>query len=320
MSRIARTVSAAALLLLSLEAGAQDFIGMAGVTQSEIPNARTFGTIFSYAHDLGPHLAATFSYKNEGHVPSHHRDGHSVQLWARRQFLAPELTLAAGIGPYLYFDTTVAESPDGFKDAHGWGVVTSVSATWRNARSPWFYQLRVDRVETKHNLDTLMVVAGVGYRLEQDGSFASNSAWSASTSRRNELVLLAGQTIVNSFESQSAHASSVEYRRAFGPVLRGSVSLINEGDARLIRRNGVVAQAWLEPSFSNDTFTLGLGFGPYFAVDSHNASDRHVLGLLTTTFSYHFPRGWVGRFSWHRSVSGYDRDSDILLFGAGYRF
>lgn len=319
MSRIARSVFGAALLL-SLAAGAQDFIGMAGVTQSEIPNARTFGTIFSYSHDLSPHLAATFSYKNEGHVPSHHRDGHAVQLWARTQFLAPELTLAAGIGPYYYFDTTVAESPDGFMDAHGWGVVTSVSATWRNAGTRWFYQLRVDRVETKQNLDTLMVVAGVGYRLDQDGSFAGNSAWNAATSRRREVVLLAGQTIVNSFESQSAHASSAEYRHAFGPIVRGSVSWINEGDTRLVRRNGVAAQAWLEPGFSNDRFTLGLGFGPYFAVDSFQARDRRVLGLLSTTFSYHFARGVVGRFSWHRSVSRYDRDSDILLFGVGYRF
>ena len=319
MSRIARVVAGAALSL-SLAAAAQDLIGMAGVTQSDTPDARTFGSLFSYGHDLGPRWAATFSYKNEGHVPSHHRDGHSVQLWARTQVLAPELTLAAGLGPYYYFDTTVAESPGEFTDAHGWGVITSVSATWRPASSRWFYQLRVDRVETKHNLDTLMVVAGVGYRLDQDGSFAGNSALSASRPLRDEVVLFAGQTIVNSFESQSALAKSVEYRHAFGPILRGSLAWIGEGDARLIRRNGVVAQVWLEPSFNNDRFTLGLGFGPYFAVDSYRAQERNVLGLLTTTFSYHLARGWVGRFSWHRAVSRYDRDSDILLFGAGYRF
>jgi hypothetical protein len=319
VSRIARPVAGAALLL-SLAAGAQDFMGLAGVTQSEVPNARTFGAMFSYAHDLGPHLAATFSYKNEGHVPGHHRDGHSVQFWAQTQVLSPQLTLAAGIGPYYYFDTTVAEGEGAFTNAHGSGAISSVSATWRNAGTPWFYQLRIDRVETKHNLDTLMVVAGVGYRLEQDGSFAGNSAWNAAQSRRDELVLLAGQTIVNSFESQSAFAKSLEYRHGFGPVLRGSLSWIGEGDARLSRRNGVVAQVWLEPSFLNDRFTIGLGLGPYFAVDGYRPADREVLGLLSTTFSYHFARGWVGRFTWHRSVSGYDRDSDILLFGAGYRF
>jgi hypothetical protein len=319
VSRIASSVAGAALLV-SFAAGAQDFIGLGGATQSDVPSARTFGTILSYGHDLGPNLAATVSYRNEGHVPGHHRDGHAVQLWARTQAFVPELTLAAGVGPFLYFDTTVAESADAFTNAHGLGVIASVSATWRSAGSPWFYQLRVERVEAKHNLDTVMMVAGVGYRLEQDGSFAGNSPWGAGHSRRDELVLLGGQTIVNSFESQSAFAKSLEWRHAFGPVLHGSLAWINEGDARLSRRDGVVAQAWLEPSFSNDRFTLGLGLGPYFAVDTYRSPDRRVLGLLGTTFSYHFAHGWVGRFTWHRSVSRDDRDSDILLFGAGYRF
>jgi len=42
--------------------------------------------------------------------------------------------------------------------------------------------------------------------------------------------------------------------------------------------------------------------------------------MLSTTFSYHFAHGWVGRLTWHRVSSNYDRDSDILLAGVGFRF
>ena len=135
-----------------------------------------------------------------------------------------------------------------------------------------------------------------------------------------EVVVTAGQTIVNSFESQNSAAKSVEYRYGFTPVLRGSLAWMNEGDARLIRRNGVVAQAWFEPGFYGDRFTLGLGYGAYLAVDSYHADRHEVQGILSTTFSYHLARGWLGRVTWHRIVSTYDRDSDIILLGLGYRF
>jgi hypothetical protein len=36
--------------------------------------------------------------------------------------------------------------------------------------------------------------------------------------------------------------------------------------------------------------------------------------------SYRMGRDWTARFSSSRVLSNYDRDSDILLFGVGYRF
>ena len=193
------------------------------------------------------------------------------------------------MGPYHYYDTTVAENPSGFADAHGWGTMVSLAATWRTRSSPWFYQLRVNRVETKRNLDTTELLLGVGYRLEQDGSFQRNATTNGWKDRNDEIVLMAGQTIVNSFESQGAAAKSIEYRYGFTPVLRGAIGWINEGDARLIRRDGVIAQAFFEPSFYEDRFTLGVGYGAYFAVDQYHP-ERKVQGILSTTFSYHVAR------------------------------
>ena len=131
-----------------------------------------------------------------------------------------------------------------------------------------------------------------------------------------------GQTIVNSFESETSTARSLEYRHAFGPVFKGSVAWMNEGDARLIRRNGIVTQAWLEPSFSGDLFTLGIGLGLYIAVDSYHENDHGAFasGILTMTTTYRFGPNWIVRFSLNRIMTNYDRDTDILLFGAGYRF
>src|SRR5262245_66304987 len=95
---------------IALPAAAQDLSGLVGAMRSDSPDPHTsYAWLFSYSHDLGEHFAASFTWQNEGHVPNHHRDGHSVQLWAKTG-LGPQLELAAGIGPYRYFDTTAANS------------------------------------------------------------------------------------------------------------------------------------------------------------------------------------------------------------------
>ena len=306
-------------LLAPLPASAQDFIGAFGATHSDNPRATTYAWLLSYSHDLTPVLSASFTALNEGHVPGHHRDGHSAQLWARAK-PAESLTLAAGFGPYRFYDTTVAQNRDHFANAHGWGTVASAAASWRAPGSRWLYQVRVDRVIANTAFDTTQFLAGVGYRFDQDGSFASNAVAREVAVRRNELVLMSGRTVINSFESESARAMSAEYRHAFGPVVRGSIGWLNEGDARLARRNGIVAEGWLEPSFYRDRFTLGIGAGGYFAIDPDSPRGRGALVILGTTFSYHFAHGVIGRITWHRVSSNYDRDSDIFLAGLGYRF
>jgi hypothetical protein len=198
-------------------------------------------------------------------------------------------------------------------------MLYSIAATWRSA-GRWFYQLRVNRTEAKHDFDSVVVLLGAGYRLDQDGSFLGNAGGGGWRDRRDEIVVSGGKTIVNSFESEGATAKAIEYRHAFTPVVRGSLAWVNEGDARLVRRDGFVAQAWLEPGFSNNRFTLGLGIGGYYAIDEHHHDTRKLHGILTTTASYRFGPRWVGRLSWHRIVSTYDRDSDIILVGLGYRF
>jgi hypothetical protein len=48
--------------------------------------------------------------------------------------------------------------------------------------------------------------------------------------------------------------------------------------------------------------------------------DERLSGIVTLTASYRFDPHWFARLSWNRIVTGYDRDTDVILLGGGYRF
>src|SRR5262249_58309962 len=90
-------------------AAAQEIFGLAGAMSADSPQGgNSYAWLISYQQELGEHLAASFTYQNEGHVPSHHRDGHSLQLWAKARAFSPRLSFAAGVGPPPYYHTTPA--------------------------------------------------------------------------------------------------------------------------------------------------------------------------------------------------------------------
>jgi hypothetical protein len=41
---------------------------------------------------------------------------------------------------------------------------------------------------------------------------------------------------------------------------------------------------------------------------------------MTMSASYRINQQWSARLSWNRTVTGYDRDTDIIMGGIGYRF
>jgi hypothetical protein len=104
-------------------------------------------------------------------------------------------------------------------------------------------------------------------------------------------------------------------------MLRASVGWLDEGDAREVRRKGLLAQAWLEPTFYEDSFSLGAGIGPYMASDEHRLGKNHFLSSVASlTASIRWGAAWTLRLTANRVYSRYDRDSDVLLLGVGYRF
>jgi len=59
----------------------------------------------------------------------------------------------------------------------------------------------------------------------------------------------------------------------------------------------------------------------YTAIDKYRpAPGRHVSDVVSATLSLRPIRNFDVRLLWHRIVTDYNRDADILLWGVGYRF
>jgi len=87
-----------------------------------------------------------------------------------------------------------------------------------------------------------------------------------------------------------------------------TIAWLNEGDNHLIRRNGILSQAWLVRAFLDEHLALGVGLGPYALVDRHGEGYRYtVAGIITLSASY-------------RITTNYKRDTDVIMIGPGYRF
>jgi hypothetical protein len=316
------------LVITVSSAQAGGFTLLGGLNRNADTGDGTYSWQVDYTKQLNSYLAVSLAYINEGHVPAHHRDGHAVSLWAYTDVVDRRLKLAAGVGTYFYYDTTVAQAGGDYSNSHGLGTVFSLAATWKTD-SPWHYQIRSNVIKGFNSIDTVSVLAGIGYDLEEKEKRAAGGK-SADTVReigRDELTFLGGQTIVNSFKSEKAIAVSLEYRRTLMRYLDGTLAWIYEGDNRLLRRNGFATQLWLADNFMDGTVALGMGVGAYFSVDHYprvgsykNWSYKTISAIVTLTTAYHIHPDWSLRASWHRIVTDYDRDTDIILGGIGYHY
>ena len=319
---------AAAAVFAARPAGAQEISFLGGAIHSAPLHDHTYAWSLEFLQGLGERSALSFAYLNEGHLPGHRRDGQTFQLWRRALFFRRRLSLAAGLGPYFYYDTTGPARPGGFRDDHGWGAVASAAATWY-LPGRLTAQIRLNWVETANRFDTASVLAGLGYQLSPPppgGGPRPRPPHQASWTTRNAVTLLAGRTIVNSYSAEYALAQSIEYRRGIGRYWDASVAWLNEGDTRLVRRNGVIAQVWATRVFPGGHLDLALGGGTYVAVDQRRTprpgeSGRGaVAGIVSLRAGVRFAGHWEIPLVWNRIVTGYNRDTDVLLAGLGYRF
>ena len=315
------------LTLLAKPASAQDLYGLGGLIQGGVPVGSSYSWQLEYRQPLNEYLAASVSYLNEGHISSHHRDGQTAQLWAGTSLADGRISLAAGIGPYFYYDTVPASQGILYANDHGWGLNSSLAATW-HADSRWQLQLRSNWIETDSPHDTVSVLFGVGYRLDTPVEMSQSAAPGAKGPQRrpNGLGAYLGRTIVNSFDSEHSVAVGVEYRRLLSEYLEGSVGWLHEGDTRLVRRDGITGEMWIVRYFLDDRLGLGIGGGLYFNLDSYHHvfemenTRKTVSGIVSLTGAYRLAPDWELRGIWHRIVTNYDRDTDVLLVGIGYCF
>ncbi|MBB5189890.1 hypothetical protein HNQ50_000600 [Silvimonas terrae] len=296
----------------------------AGLMSAPAQDDHSYAWSLVYSHPFTANWSASFSWINEGHVENHHRDGHSAQLWYNTDPFWHGLKLAAGVGPYRYFDTTTASTSDNYADNHGWGAIYSVAAIWQTPGSNWQYEMRYNHIAASSSIDTNSVTLGLGYSMAPDTLGAAG--WRAGDGQQ-EITAYYGRTILNSFDSETGTAGGLEYRYSLSPWVKLSGAWLIENNNATVRHNGALAEIWLEPEFFNKRFTIGVGGGAYLLLDEkdnvvagRDADPSRVSGVVTLTSSYRLDDRWRARVSWHRIVTSYSRDSDIILLGAGYQY
>jgi hypothetical protein len=276
----------------------------------------------SYFKVFTPYLGASLAYLNDAHFPGHHRDGVSAEAWVPILPFRNRLTLSVGLGSFYYYDTVFAQNTAGYADAHGWAWISSLRSTWQpfDSYPHFFLEGRIDYTAPAKSIETSSFGLGIGYRGISDAHGGSDLGIGFED---DEVVASYWKTVTNSFNSGSheARAGAIDYRRKVWKEIRWSVGFLKEGDTQLIRRSGVTTEAWAEPSFGSGRWSIGAGFGFYSAIDKYRpAPGRHLSDVVSVTLSFCPVEHMDIRFLWHRIVTDYDRDTDIVLWGLGYRF
>ena len=318
MMRTAIASRLCTLLLLGASAGAcaQEVSLLGGQLKVNAKDEHSFAAALNYFHPAGQYTALSLTYLNEGHPADHHRDGVGAQAWLRSKTVEQGLSFGVGAGQYYYFDTARTTSGD-YNNDHGWANMVSVSATWHTP-SRWYGQVQASRVFPRGKDATTSLMLGAGYRFD---GVRGDKLHLESRSTDDTLTLSAGQTIVNSFESERSRGSSLEYRRAIAPYIDWTVSALKEGTSARTHRSGVATQLWLIRSL-DPSVELGMGVGPYAALDLHDVDVRqsHLAGLVSIALRYHLNKRVVSQLTWNRVVTDYHRDSDMLQLGLGATF
>ena len=312
-----RTLAPALVLLaIGANAYAQDVSLLGGQLKVRDKDERSFAAALSYFHPAGDYTALSLTYLNEGHPKDHHRDGVGAQVWARSKTTEQGLSFGAGVGQYYYFDTA-RPATGGYTNDHGWANMASLSVSW-HMPSRWYGQVQATRVVPRGKDATTALLVGMGYRFD---GVAGNKLHLDGPSTDDTLTLSAGRTIVNSFNSEQSRNSSIEYRRALAPYVDWTVTALKEGTTARTRRSGVATQWWLIRSL-NRNVELGMGIGPYAAIDLHAVDTRqsHLAGLASIALRYHLTKRVVSQLTLNRVATDYHRDADVLQLGLGATF
>jgi hypothetical protein len=312
------------ILFLLSAADAQEVFIDYGSTRNISTDESSFYWSIEYLH-WWDNLGLSASWPNEGHFVednTHHRDGQSAQVWLRKFIVDEKLSIIGGVGPYLYYDTVGVVQDLNYHDEHGLGIEYSVAGVWY-LNNNWIVKLQGNYIETFDSFDTFSASVGLGY-LFWNKRPEEKEYENILREYNNEITVFFGGVIVNSFDSENNIAEAVEYKRELGEHFDWSVSFINEGDAERINRKGVASQLWLTNSVFEDSLSLGVGAGPYAFYDEYmgfdNSDSVGVAGLVTFSVGYNISERWLSRVSWNRVLSDYNRDTDIILLGLGYKF
>lgn len=291
----------------------QDLVFLRGLIQDTKSGSGSDTWQIEYQKHINDYSALSVAYLNDGHLSGHRTDGLTAQFWLRKSFFNDHVALAAGLGPYLWADTIDSRSGGLYENRHGISAIATVTASYY-ADNGLIFQFRSNYVEV--DARTISVLAGVGYQLDKKSPINFSDAVN-----RNEISAMLGMVIVNSSDSQRLFAQKLEYRRIFSRHFDMSVAILNEGSNELIDRQGVAVQIWLVDTILNDKLRIGFGAGPYVEQNrSLGQNKQSIDGMVSILADYQITRNWLIRATWDRALTNYDRDTDMLFIGPGYRF
>ncbi len=319
---------ALALLCAGLNLPAQELTLLGGVLPATRSERSTYTYQVDYRQDFYRNFAGSIAYINEGHLRRHHRDGTAWEAWASLPLFKDRLSVSFGLGGYYFFDTQPLPNGD-TQNVHGTAPIYSLAATgYLSGRV--FYRVMFNRITPNHqiNVNTMTVGAGLWFGQEKRPTTGKlgDAPEEYSYVTENELTLFGGQSVVNTFFSESARAYAGEYRRGLLPHLDWTATAIYEGDPKIIRRSGIATQLWAVNTFFNQRIAVGAGLGPYIYLDhKHPATagkknPAAIAPLASLTFSTRLSEHWTARLVFDRVTSSYNRDADIFLLGFGYRW
>ena len=277
----------------------------------------------AYVQGLAEYAAFSISYINEGHQPNHYRDGLAPQIWGRAAPFGPNLSLAIGMGPYVYFDTKVVDASDQYENLHGLGVISSATATWYGL-SPFLLQLRANHIRAPKTFDSFSATFGIGYLLNDNPvlEYATGGRKGRSATY-NEICFFLGKTVLNSAKSEQGDSMGIEYRRNIFRYLDWTIAWLSEGRKRPIGRYGVMSELWVVRGFFDERLEFGIGGGPYLVREKHSADEGQttkLAGVVSLTAIYRFTSRFGLRSSFHRVVTDNSRDTDIFMGGVAVSF
>jgi hypothetical protein len=316
-----------ALLVVSRACG-QELSFMAGGMTARNAELSSYTWQVDYRQNFSRYVAGSIALINEGHILGHHRDGTTFELWGRLPLLKDRVALSLGAGAYYFYDTQpLADGDTG--NIHGIAPIYSFSAT-AYLGNRWFLKATINRINPTTDIKTNTAAAGLGFwfgreRKPTRGKLGDGPEQYAYVTP-NELTVFAGESIVNTLVSETDFAYAAEYRRGILPHLDWTASAVYEGDPRIVRRRGIATQLWAVNTFFHERVSVGAGLGPYFFVDTRQpdlrgkVSNATAAPLVSFSAATMLSEHWLVRVVFDRVTTHYNRDSDILLVGAGYRW